>query len=147
MGPPDRHYESGWFKRQAYRENEQPQPDQAVLPDLATKFRGERTQPTGEEKNRSLDESPIHDHFVSQAISLDVQNMPDVFPEDPYWHRGSVESWQSLAPVHIVVHPAKFALRPMQLKQVVPDAIMAAYPANALEYTSSGSSPASKGMR
>jgi hypothetical protein len=59
---------------------------------------------------------------VSQATPLEVQNIPDVFPEDPYWHSGSVASWQSLAPVHIVVHAAKFALWAMQLKQVVPDA-------------------------
>jgi hypothetical protein len=60
-------------------------------------------------------------HFVSQATSLAVQNMPAVFPVDPNWHIGSVVSWQSLSPVHMKVQAAKLRLRFEQLKQVVPD--------------------------
>ena len=59
---------------------------------------------------------------MSQATPLAVQNIPDVFPEVPVWHVGSVESWQSVLPVHIVVQAAKSWLWFEQLKQVVPDA-------------------------
>ncbi len=58
---------------------------------------------------------------MSQATPLAVQNMPAVFPEVPSWHIGSVESWQSVLLVHIVVHAAKIWLRFEQLKHVVPD--------------------------
>ena len=51
-----------------------------------------------------------------------MQNIPDVFPDDPSWHIGSVGSWQSVLPAHIVVQAAKSWLWFEQLKQVVPDA-------------------------
>jgi hypothetical protein len=46
--------------------------------------------------------------------------MPIVFPDDPIWHSGSVESWQSVLDVHIVVQAANIVVWVMQLKQVVP---------------------------
>ncbi len=57
---------------------------------------------------------------MSHATPLAVQNMPDVLPEEPNWHIGSVGSVQSLPTVHIVVQAAKIALWFEQLKQVVP---------------------------
>ena len=48
--------------------------------------------------------------------------MPAVFPEVPSWQIGSVESWQSVLPVHIVVHAAKIWVWFEQLKHVVLDA-------------------------
>ena len=37
-------------------------------------------------------------HLVSQATSLAVQNIPAVFPDDPNWQSGNVESLQSALP-------------------------------------------------
>jgi hypothetical protein len=60
--------------------------------------------------------------LVSQATPLDVQNIPAVFPEVPYWQSGNVESLQSVLPAHMVVHAAKSKAWFEQLKQVVPEA-------------------------
>jgi hypothetical protein len=60
--------------------------------------------------------------LVSQATPLAVQNIPDVFPDDPNWQSGNVESLQSVLPAHMVVQAANSKAWFEQLKQVVPDA-------------------------
>jgi hypothetical protein len=60
--------------------------------------------------------------LVSHATPLAVQNIPALFPDDPNWQSGNVESAQSVLPVHIVVQAANGAPWFEQLKQVVPDA-------------------------
>jgi len=47
--------------------------------------------------------------------------MPDVLPEEPNSHIGSVGPMQSVLTVHIVVQAANVVLWFEQLKQVVPD--------------------------
>jgi hypothetical protein len=58
---------------------------------------------------------------VSHPTSAEVQNMPEMFPDEPIWHLGSVGSTHELLSAHIVVHAAKLAFRLIQLKQVVPE--------------------------
>ena len=58
---------------------------------------------------------------MSHATPLAVQNMPDVLPEEPNSHIGSVGPMQSVLTVHIVVQAANVVLWFEQLKQVVPD--------------------------
>jgi hypothetical protein len=49
-----------------------------------------------------------------------VQNLPDVFPDEPIWHNGSVGSVHAALSAHIVVQAANVAAPFAQLKQVVP---------------------------
>lgn len=58
---------------------------------------------------------------MSHATPLAVQNMPDVFPDDPNWQSGSVGSLQSVPLAHMDVQAANSKAGFEQLKQVVPD--------------------------
>jgi hypothetical protein len=59
-------------------------------------------------------------HRVSHSTSAAVQNLPDVFPDEPIWQSGSEGSVHAVLSVHIFVHAAKVRTPLAQLKQVVP---------------------------
>jgi hypothetical protein len=57
---------------------------------------------------------------VSHWTLAAVQNLPDVFPDEPAWQSGSVGSVHAALSAHIVVQAANIWLWLPQLKQVVP---------------------------
>src|SRR5437667_300841 len=89
-----------------------------VLPSSAAHPAAAAPGPSGGSGNGS--NHPPGPYFVSHRMLLVVQYMPLTFPLVPSWHIGKDWSWQSSLITQAVVQAAKFALRLMQVKHVVP---------------------------